>query len=457
MGKFISFGKLNKYSIYILVSVVFLICNKVLYGYNHNNSFEEVKLFNNYAFSKHILIHYIFSYFGTFLLGIIFYKIHIYKNKSSNKDSKVKNKRSNSGIKLIYNRNNLFYNSDNLPLHILLIIFLWVVEEHLIDIYSSILKDLDFWMIELLIISYINNKFFKIELYSHQRFVFYLNIIPCIFKIITIILSFVKERNENITNKKLYTENPLYLIGIIFYFILIILRSYVNTKIKWLMDSKYISIAKLIIIYGFIGTIFSSIACTITTFVNCPSSKNIGLCKVELDTTNDNNNIKLKYYDNFSIYFNKFEGINIIEEIVVIILGFVTFFFNKYYSLLIIKYLTPVYIIFSFPMFFLFKKIILIFNTLIRIKAFFKENEVYDNTKFFLDISGDIIAIIGFLIYLEIIILNFWKLNYNVRLSIIKRGIEDSKNFDVNYNDDKNEEEQENDRKIELSNVTKFV
>ena len=442
MGKFISFGKLNKYSIYILVSVVFLICNKVLYGYNHNNSFEEVKLFNNYAFSKHILIHYIFSYFGTFLLGIIFYKIHIYKNKSSNKDSKVKNKRSNSGIKLIYNRNNLFYNSDNLPLHILLIIFLWVLEEHLIDIYSSILKDLDFWMI---------------ELYSHQRFVFYLNIIPCIFKIITIILSFVKERNENIKNKKLYTENPLYLFGIIFYFIFIILRSYVNTKIKWLMDSKYISIAKLIIIYGFIGTIFSSIACTITTFVNCPSSKNIGLCKVELDTTNDNNNIKLKYYDNFYIYFNKFENINKIEEIVVIIIGFVTFFFNKYYSLLIIKYLTPVYIIFSFPMFFLFKKIILIFNTLIRIKAFFKENEVYDNTKFFLDISGDIIAIIGFLIYLEIIILNFWNLDYNVKLNIIKRGIEDSKNFNINFNDDENEEEQEEDEKIELNKATKFV
>ena len=30
------------------------------------------------AFSDHILIHYIFSYFGTFLLGILFYKIQIW-------------------------------------------------------------------------------------------------------------------------------------------------------------------------------------------------------------------------------------------------------------------------------------------------------------------------------------------------------------------------------------------
>ena len=198
MGKFISLGKINKYFIYILLSVIFLIFNKVLYGYNHNGSFEEVKLFKDDAFSDHILIHYIFSYFGTFLLGILFYKIQIYKNKSSNANSKVNNKRSSSEIELIFNKNDLNYNSDNLYLHILLTIFLWVLEEHLIDIYSKVLKDLDFWMIELIIISYINNKFFKIKLYAHQRFVFYLNIIPCIFKIVTIILSFVKNRNKNI-------------------------------------------------------------------------------------------------------------------------------------------------------------------------------------------------------------------------------------------------------------------
>ena len=450
MGKFISLGKINKYFIYILLSVIFLIFNKVLYGYNHNGSFEEVKLFKDDAFSDHILIHYIFSYFGTFLLGILFYKIQIYKNKSSNANSKVNNKRSSSEIELIFNKNDLNYNSDNLYLHILLTIFLWVLEEHLIDIHSKVLKDLDFWMIELIIISYINNKFFKIKLYAHQRFVFYLNIIPCIFKIVAIILSFVKNRNENI-GKILYTEHPFYLFGIIFYFILITLRSYVNTKIKWLMDLKYISIAKLIIIYGIIGTIICSIICTITTFVNCSSSnestKNIGLCKVELNITNDNNNITLYYYDNFSIYFSKFDGIKIVEEIVIIILGFVTFFFNKYYSLLIIKYLTPVYIIFSFPMFFLFKKIILIFNTLIIKNEFFGESEPYNNTKFILDISGDIIAIIGFLIYLEIIVLNFWNLDYNVKQNIIKRGIEEAENFIIKYNDDEEEEE----AKIELN------
>ena len=40
------------------------------------------------------------------------------------------------------------------------IIFLWILEEHLIEIFS-ILKDLDFWMIEIIILSYFNWKMFK--------------------------------------------------------------------------------------------------------------------------------------------------------------------------------------------------------------------------------------------------------------------------------------------------------
>ena len=44
-----------------------------------------------------------------------------------------------------------------------------------------------------------------------------------------------------------------------------------------------------------------------------------------------------------------------------------------------------------------------------------------------MDISGDIASIIGFLIYLEIIELNFCKLNYNLKKNIISRGENDYK------------------------------
>ena len=57
-----------------------------------------------------------------------------------------------------------------------------------------------------------------------------------------------------------------------------------------------------------------------------------------------------------------------------------------------------------------------------RSHLFSEENQL---EKFLLDISGDIASIIGFLIYLEIIELNFCNLNYDLKENIIKRSIEE--------------------------------
>ena len=62
--------------------------------------------------------------------------------------------------------------------------------------------------------------------------------------------------------------------------------------------------------------------------------------------------------------------------------------------------------------------------------GFFKE----DVDIFFLDVSQDIIAVIGFLIYLEIIQLNFCQLSYNVRSKIIKRGMMELTRIDESTN-----------------------
>jgi hypothetical protein len=335
---------------------------------------------------------------------------------------------------------------------------LWVLEEHLIDLYSKVLKDLDFWMIELLIISYINSKIFNNSIYKHQKLVFILNIIPCILKILTIILSFyednedsedIEDSKENGDNEEiLYKKEPIYLIGIIVYLILIILRSYVNTKIKWLMDLKYISLSRLLLLYGLIGIIMSSVACTITTFISCSNL----LCKIKKSED------EKYYFDNFDVYFTKFtefKGLKTKEkiiEIIIKIIGAITFFFNKYFSLLIIKHLSPVYVIFSFPIFFFLKKIILILNTFIFEGSFFAESETISNAKFFLDLSSDIISVFGFLIYLEIIVLNFCKFNYNIKYNIILRSIEDQQSLTI-YDDVDNDEEKEKEEDQEITSV----
>ena len=53
-----------------------------------------------------------------------------------------------------------------------------------------------------------------------------------------------------------------------------------------------------------------------------------------------------------------------------------------------------------------------------------------------MDISGDIISILCFVIYLEIIIFHCYKLDYNIKENIIERGIDDVKNIFSQNNDD---------------------
>ena len=130
------------------------------------------------------------------------------------------------------------------------IIFLWIVEEHLIEIFS-ILKDLDFWMIEIIILSYFNWKMFKIKAYLHQQLVMILNLLPTISKIISIIISFLDKYNndgnyyeykypkgyEETKLKNLYVcFEFLVPVGILIYLTLITLRAYVNSNLKVFMD-----------------------------------------------------------------------------------------------------------------------------------------------------------------------------------------------------------------------------
>ena len=102
------------------------------------------------------------------------------------------------------------------------------------------------------------------------------------------------------------------------------------------------------------------------------------------------------------------------------------FFLNKYYCIFVIKYYTPIHVIFAFPLkFFIEKTFALIITAIFFLDQLFtKENQL---KKFLLDESGDIASIMGFLIYLEMIELNFCGFNYNLKKNIINRGIDEYK------------------------------
>ena len=300
---------------------------------------------------------------------------------------------------------------------------------------------------------------FKLKIYRHQMFAILFNSIICLsFRLPSFILSFLmkkeKEKGDNVDNKNgksLFVISNWYIVlGIFIYIIIITIRAYSYTKIKWFIDLKYISSTKLLIFIGFIGILFSSISCIIGTYIKC--SEKINFCEVK-----DNNNSNITYIDNFNIFIENISGLKgtseLIYEIIVILFGMIFKFFFFYYNILIIEYLTPVHIIFyGSILYFIIKIIALIYNKIITSSYIFNRSEKLYFIKYILDIFGNFIAIFGFLIYLELIELRFCKLNYNLRITISKRSIDDinqSTGYE-GFNEEDEQSEKENSKSSEL-------
>ena len=179
--------------------------------------------------------------------------------------------------------------------------------------YTNTLKDLDFWFFELLLVSIFSSKTLNLKLYSHQKLAIFFNSTLCLTKIAPIILSF---RDGNSKEYLWYTEDAFYkmFFGIIIYFCLISIRSYVNTQIKVYIDLKYVSTTKLLILYGFFGTIIYTIICLITTFFKCASSSIFSksdlssnyICKVPFNNTIDFDKVQKNLTENGNLYLDNF-------------------------------------------------------------------------------------------------------------------------------------------------------
>ena len=271
-------------------------------------------------------------------------------------------------------------------------------------------------MLELIIIYLFIKKAFNVILYKHQKLSFVIIIIPFTFKIVIIIFSFYN-KDQNVP---IYVNYILiFVIGILFYIGILISDAYILTKIKWFIDIKYISIPEILMYYGLFGTLFYLIFSIISLFRLCPKILVNDVC------IEDNKNEMFYNFENFYLYSKELKGNLklIIEEIVVCFIGTFASLLESVFALLIIKHLSPIHKIFSIPLFFFFQKLFMALNTLLREKQFFVDKNVYIIWKFILDLSGDIFSIIGLMIYLEIIELNFCDFDYNTRRTISHRAM----------------------------------
>jgi hypothetical protein len=233
------------------------------------------------------------------------------------------------------------------------------------------------------------------------------------------------------------------------------------------MDLKYISPSKLLIYYGIMGTFICSSVSIVATYIKCDISDNKNkelynyICKIPYNGSDIKINSTERYLENFKIYFDTFLGkvntdhnnIEIIYEIIIIFMGMITFFCNKYCMIKVIQNLTPVYLVLSNPLFYIIQKTILVINNIFKKGTFFSNDAIdFIISKFILDFSGDLFSIIGFLIYLEIIELNFCDYNYNIKINITKRSLLESNEINEPEKSINNEvEDQEEDSNMSLT------
>ena len=427
----ISCGKINKSLLFILFMSVSMVFNQYLYGFTYIECFYDMNIYrslyqaivgsNKEDFPRHRIFDPLFSYLGVIALSLFIPKEKVKKREKNEEikeeessETSLKGIDSNNRLpELIHNGLKNYLNNKGGIIIFILILILWIIEENLVLIYVDIFQDLDFWFFELIFISIIFSNHFIFKIYSHQKLSMALSIgVGSILKIYNISISLISE------DEKIYKKYPLVFFFVILYFLIILARSYVNTQIKVFMDLKFITHRLLFMSYGIAGSIICFVVGIIISFSPCSKSDvfKIFICKFEY-----NNNI---YYDEIHNYAGT--PLNISVRLIVIILGMASFICHKYFYTLIIKDYTPIHVIFSFPVqFFIEKTFMVIYTAIFHIKLLLEGEEKIN--KFLLDISGDIASIIGFLIYLEIIELNFCKLNYNLKKNIISRGENDYK------------------------------
>jgi len=324
----------------------------------------------------------------------------------------------------------------------------------------------DYPMFELLFTSLVISKMLKIEIYSHQKIGIIINSLCSL--ILGVLRFFYVEEEDD--KKYLNAKYELLIpISIIIYIFIISSTSYIYTKLKFYMDLKFISHTKLLILYGILGFVFSISACTIETSFKCveidEKRTQEFFCKVYSNITNSSNNINNaynheiianngihiynennsnnktdRYIENFFIFIEDFLKLNSKDrsiEIVLVFFGTIFYYCSLYFDILVIKYLTPMHFSFCNLIYLLLTRLTDLISSIIN-------NNFTFNILF--KIAPFICSFIGFLIYLELIELNFCNLNYNLRKYINERSIEDV------YEDSRNESIISEDEKIEIFN-----
>jgi len=463
---FIGFGKFNRFYLLILWSSLLKI---LIYFFFKVESLENI-YFNNISILKspvlndHILVRFTYYYFGFVVLGLIYAKVVTINREFFN--NSIYKEKWKSSLKSI-----------------LLVVIIFIIYEMLtFYVNQRNMAFTYFWVLEILFIHFLLSKKENLKLYRHQKLSF---AIILLFSFGTNFVSsflrqceypikdpdkevddYIKKTNMTIPSvieslrksiivannrgtKACSNEYNILLLDKYFeYFIVLValgylissfLKSYSGVKLKLILNQNFVPIDIIIILIGICGFVLNIILLIISSFFACGKDKYIHQFCNSVVPDDDDEGSDIYYFDNLFLYYRtltddlyprdkqeyrlrKPKDI-IIEIIFSIIFLPICGFYKMRFDFSIIKELGVFHLLipeaiyqFAIGCYQIIYKIIKnkIDGTQITQLIFFTISQVF--------------ALIGILIYIEIIELRFCKLDENIKNNIANRANEDFEN-----------------------------
>ena len=345
---------------------------------------------------------------------------------------------------------------------IILISLIFVFHSDLIKVlYLFGFSDFDFWTFDIIFILLFMNKYFVVNIYNHQKFsIYFICIISTLFIFLSMFFSTNKEGNSFQAIYKL-VDNIIFCFLIFLGFMFIsFITAFGRVLTKVLMDIRFISPYIIIICTGMFGFILNSL-------ILIPISKNV--CG-DYNILNESCLVKNEngyYFDNIYIYFSNLdESLNGVEpaesgytpkikfyvEILVIVPLFLIFSYCEFYfEIKTINCLNPNYILIRDNLYY----------GLSRIVSFcinFKKSNI---AQFILLEFAEIVAILGYSVYLEIIELRFCGLDKKLKRKLTEiahvEAQVDMMNVEEKENSDDEEDNEDENIPIQLAKKNSII
>ena len=447
---FIGFGKFDSYYSFIFILVFFKFVSDYLEGFNekeyYNRPKDEDFVDFGSIFAYHPLFRDFMFFLGAITWGFILY--FIYRKNEKLMEGFITPEKSSQMNNELYGQKNMSF-----PLDLSITSSVFALSVLLRTFLISMKFDAGFWSLEILFVIILSIKILKVQFGNHHKVT--IVILAVIIFSLQMVVSFLPTTDHNCKDEKCFdkyiNDNNLYIfitkkfghygyvILILFLYIIdFIMRDFSWVRLKYLMDKKSIPLFKILLFIGMCGCLLVIICLVIFSIVPWKIMENIKIINnkyfdmtkneevdfkrqvCELIDYDERNNRLTFYYDHFLIFFKDItNSARQTIEISIIPIYFIINIMIFISYAMILKHLDPNSMLINVNFNYLISR------TLIYIKNKGKK-EYLTLTKFVLLQICELLAILAYMIFIELIVLKFCNLDYDTKKKIDERGERDS-------------------------------